>query len=168
MPRVLEMRKKEPREKLFSRGGPGRRAACRLARGRCREHTAPRVAFSALTACIISCCQPHYIRPAALLCAPKILSKPRRYGILICVFVVRSVKALTHIYLDAMGGDNAPACTVAGAVEALRADAGLKVTLAGDEQAITPLLTDCLSALPTQDWSGTTGVLRPIVVLTSA
>lgn len=50
---------------------------------------------------------------------------------------------MTHIYLDAMGGDNAPACTVAGAVEALRADAGLKVTLAGDEQAITPLLTDC-------------------------
>ena len=50
---------------------------------------------------------------------------------------------MTHIYLDAMGGDNAPACTVAGAIEALRADAGLKITLAGDETQIMPLLTDC-------------------------
>ena len=29
---------------------------------------------------------------------------------------------MTHIYLDAMGGDNAPVCTVEGALEALRAD----------------------------------------------
>ena len=56
---------------------------------------------------------------------------------------VRSVSALAHVYLDAMGGDNAPACTVQGALEALRADAELRITLAGDEQAIRPLLTDC-------------------------
>lgn len=49
---------------------------------------------------------------------------------------------MTHIYLDAMGGDNAPACTVAGAVEALRADPELRVTLAGDQQDINALLTD--------------------------
>ena len=50
---------------------------------------------------------------------------------------------MVHIYLDAMGGDNAPACTVAGAVEALRADKDLKITLAGDLEAIKPLLTEC-------------------------
>jgi len=50
---------------------------------------------------------------------------------------------VTHIYLDAMGGDNAPGCTVAGALEALRADAELQITLAGDEAALRPLLTDC-------------------------
>ena len=49
---------------------------------------------------------------------------------------------MTHIYLDVMGGDNAPACTVAGAVEALRADPELRVTLAGDQQDISALLTD--------------------------
>lgn len=49
---------------------------------------------------------------------------------------------MTHIYLDAMGGDNAPACTVAGAIEALRGDKDLRVTLAGDEQAIRPLLQE--------------------------
>ncbi len=47
---------------------------------------------------------------------------------------------MRHIYLDAMGGDNAPDCTVNGALEALRADAELKITLAGTEAAITPLL----------------------------
>ena len=50
---------------------------------------------------------------------------------------------MTHIYLDAMGGDNAPACTVAGAIEALRADQDLTVTLAGDEKAIRELMQDC-------------------------
>ena len=49
---------------------------------------------------------------------------------------------MTHIYLDAMGGDNAPGCTVAGALEALRADPELRVTLAGDEADIRALLTD--------------------------
>ena len=48
--------------------------------------------------------------------------------------------AVTHIYLDAMGGDNAPACTVEGALEALRADKDLRITLAGDEAALLPLL----------------------------
>ena len=49
---------------------------------------------------------------------------------------------MTHIYLDAMGGDHAPACTVEGALEALRADPDLKITLGGDEKAIR----DCLGA----------------------
>ena len=48
---------------------------------------------------------------------------------------------MPHIYLDAMGGDNAPACTVAGALEALRLNSELKVTLAGVLDEIKPLLT---------------------------
>ncbi|MBR6786501.1 MAG: phosphate acyltransferase PlsX [Clostridia bacterium] len=48
-----------------------------------------------------------------------------------------------NIYLDAMGGDNAPNCTVEGAIEALRADKELKITLAGDLKKIEPLLNDC-------------------------
>ena len=47
---------------------------------------------------------------------------------------------MTHIYLDAMGGDNAPQCTVDGALEALRADADLQVTLAGPQAQLEPLL----------------------------
>lgn len=50
---------------------------------------------------------------------------------------------MIHIYLDAMGGDNAPGCTVNGAIEALRNDKDLKITLSGDEAAIKPLLTGC-------------------------
>ena len=49
---------------------------------------------------------------------------------------------MRHIILDAMGGDNAPACTVHGAVEALRADPELTVTLAGTVSVMEPLLTD--------------------------
>ena len=48
---------------------------------------------------------------------------------------------MPHIYLDAMGGDNAQACTVAGALEALRLNSELKVTLAGVLDEIKPLLT---------------------------
>jgi len=50
---------------------------------------------------------------------------------------------MIHIYLDAMGGDNAPHCTVEGAIEALRADKELKITLAGDLKQVEPLLKDC-------------------------
>ena len=50
---------------------------------------------------------------------------------------------LVHIYLDAMGGDNAPQCNVEGAVEALRADKELKITLGGDEAQIKACLTGC-------------------------
>ena len=50
---------------------------------------------------------------------------------------------MIHIYLDAMGGDNAPQCTVEGAKEALRADKDLKITLGGTQTEIEPLLTDC-------------------------
>ena len=49
---------------------------------------------------------------------------------------------MTHIYLDAMGGDNAPLCTVEGALEALRADRDLKITLGGPVAEIEPLLKD--------------------------
>ena len=50
---------------------------------------------------------------------------------------------MINIYLDAMGGDNAPNCTVEGAIEALRTDKELKITLAGDLKKIEPLLSDC-------------------------
>ena len=48
---------------------------------------------------------------------------------------------MTHIYLDAMGGDNAPGCTVEGAIEALRADPELKITLGGPRAEIEKLLS---------------------------
>lgn len=48
---------------------------------------------------------------------------------------------MSHIYLDAMGGDNAPSCTVAGALEALRADAELRLTLGGPAKELEALLT---------------------------
>lgn len=47
---------------------------------------------------------------------------------------------MTHVYLDAMGGDEAPNCTVLGALEALRADHDLKITLAGPVEEIEKLL----------------------------
>ncbi|MBQ7182443.1 MAG: phosphate acyltransferase PlsX [Clostridia bacterium] len=50
---------------------------------------------------------------------------------------------MAKIFLDLMGGDNAPECTVAGAFEALRADPKLTMILAGEEQAVKPLLKDC-------------------------
>lgn len=50
---------------------------------------------------------------------------------------------MTHIYLDAMGGDNAPQCTVTGAIEALRENQELRITLAGDEAQMKTYLTDC-------------------------
>lgn len=48
-----------------------------------------------------------------------------------------------RIFLDAMGGDNAPQAPVAGALEALRAHQQLEITLAGDPAVIEPLLKDC-------------------------
>lgn len=49
---------------------------------------------------------------------------------------------MAHIYLDAMGGDNAPQCTVLGAVEALGRNPSLHVTLAGTVSAMEPFLKD--------------------------
>ena len=49
---------------------------------------------------------------------------------------------MARIFLDAMGGDNAPECTVMGALEALRADPALQITLAGTASAIEPFLKD--------------------------
>lgn len=49
---------------------------------------------------------------------------------------------MIHIYLDAMGGDNAPECTVGGALEALRADQDLKITLAGTKDVLEKMLAD--------------------------
>ena len=50
---------------------------------------------------------------------------------------------MIHIYLDAMGGDDAPNCTIQGALEALRNDPELEVTLGGPISEMEPLLTDC-------------------------
>ena len=47
------------------------------------------------------------------------------------------------IFLDAMGGDNAPQAPVAGAIEALRRFPELEITLAGILSEVEPLLTDC-------------------------
>lgn len=47
-----------------------------------------------------------------------------------------------RIFLDAMGGDNAPQAPVAGALEALRRFPRLEIVLAGDPSAIEPLLKD--------------------------
>lgn len=47
------------------------------------------------------------------------------------------------IYIDAMGGDNAPEATVRGTLEALRRYPGLEVILGGDPGAIRTYLTDC-------------------------
>ena len=50
---------------------------------------------------------------------------------------------MIRIYLDAMGGDDAPNCTIQGALEALRNDPELEVILGGPISEIEPLLTDC-------------------------
>ena len=56
---------------------PGRTAFHgRLARGRCRENTSPRVVFSALTACYFRC-HAQYIRQRPGLCAAKTCQKGR-------------------------------------------------------------------------------------------
>ena len=46
------------------------------------------------------------------------------------------------IFVDAMGGDNAPQAPVAGAVEALRLHPDLEIVLAGVPDVIEPLLTE--------------------------
>ena len=46
-----------------------------------------------------------------------------------------------RIFLDAMGGDNAPQAPVEGALEALRKHPELEIVLAGVSDRITPLLT---------------------------
>ncbi len=51
--------------------------------------------------------------------------------------------SMAKIFLDLMGGDNAPACTVAGAFEALRMIHGLELILAGEEAAVKPYFKDC-------------------------
>ena len=48
-----------------------------------------------------------------------------------------------RIFLDAMGGDNAPQAPVAGAIEALRRFPELEITLAGILSEVEPLLVDC-------------------------
>ena len=49
---------------------------------------------------------------------------------------------MIRVYLDAMGGDNAPQCTVEGAIEILRADPELTVILGGVSKDIEPLLAN--------------------------
>lgn len=48
-----------------------------------------------------------------------------------------------RIFLDAMGGDNAPQAPVAGAIEALRRFPQLEITLAGPIGQVEPLVKDC-------------------------
>ena len=48
-----------------------------------------------------------------------------------------------RIFLDAMGGDNAPQAPVEGALEALRLFPDLEISLAGDLAVVEPLLKDC-------------------------
>ncbi len=48
-----------------------------------------------------------------------------------------------RIFLDAMGGDNAPQAPVDGALEALRLYPDLTIVLAGDLNVVEPLLRDC-------------------------
>lgn len=54
---------------------------------------------------------------------------------------------MIRIYLDVMGGDEAPGCTVAGAVEALRADRELQVILGGPRADVEA----ALAALQAED-----------------
>ncbi|MHC1786191.1 MAG: phosphate acyltransferase PlsX [Christensenellales bacterium] len=48
-----------------------------------------------------------------------------------------------HLFIDAMGGDNAPEAPVLGSLEALRANPGLRLTLAGVMDQMRPFLKDC-------------------------
>lgn len=48
-----------------------------------------------------------------------------------------------RIFVDAMGGDNAPRCTVEGSIEALRQYPDMTIQLAGDLAQVEPLLKDC-------------------------
>ena len=48
-----------------------------------------------------------------------------------------------RIFLDAMGGDNAPQAPVEGAIEALRRFPELEISLAGAIDQLEPLLKDC-------------------------
>ena len=48
-----------------------------------------------------------------------------------------------RIFVDAMGGDNAPQAPVAGTIEALRRYPELEITLAGVLSEVEPLLKDC-------------------------
>ncbi len=48
-----------------------------------------------------------------------------------------------RIFVDAMGGDDAPQAPVAGTIEALRKYPDLSISLAGDLKVIEPLLVDC-------------------------
>ncbi len=48
-----------------------------------------------------------------------------------------------RIFVDAMGGDNAPQAPVSGAIEALRRFPELEITLAGPLEQVTSLVKDC-------------------------
>lgn len=49
---------------------------------------------------------------------------------------------MTRIYVDAMGGDNAPLCNIDGALEILSVEKDLTVILAGEENRINEILKD--------------------------
>lgn len=48
-----------------------------------------------------------------------------------------------RIFVDAMGGDNAPQAPVEGSIEALRRYPQLEIVLAGDLKVVEPLVKDC-------------------------
>ena len=48
-----------------------------------------------------------------------------------------------RIFVDAMGGDNAPQAPVEGSLEALRKYPALEISLAGDLKVLEPMLKDC-------------------------
>ena len=50
---------------------------------------------------------------------------------------------MTIVAVDAMGGDNAPAEIVKGAVDAVKEKANLKVLLVGQEEAVKKELEAC-------------------------
>ena len=50
---------------------------------------------------------------------------------------------MVNVALDAMGGDNAPAAIVQGAIDAVKASSEVKVSLVGKEELIRKELTAC-------------------------
>ena len=57
--------------------------------------------------------------------------------------MIRSIKTMVKIAIDAMGGDFAPREQVLGAVAALNKDKDLSVILCGDEAQIKAVLSEC-------------------------
>ena len=74
---------------------------------------------------------------------------------------------LVHVALDAMGGDNAPGEIVKGAVDAVKERSDIKVTLVGQESAVSKELAqydypkDQIEIRPATELIATRGFLMP-------